>query len=968
MDRRQFIKSTSAGAAGLAFGETILAAKDDHGPGDFVLADRLGVADVLFDLNDHEVVGVAATALARDVESVTGKTCSLNEGSSPNAVVAGTIGKSELVDALIHDGRLDASEVAGQWESCLFSVVKKPFPGVDEALVIAGSDRRGTAFGIFELSRQIGVSPWIFWADAVPDKREGLVIKGGSRRLGPPSVKYRGIFINDEDFGLQPWSAKTFEAELGDIGPKTYARVFELLLRLKANHIWPAMHKCTKAFNFYPDNKIVADRYAIVMGSSHCEQMLRNNVSEWKPDGKGPYIYQVNREGVLDYWEERVKENGRYENVYTLGMRGLHDSPMFAVGSRRTKIKLYEKIIADQRDILRRGVDRDVSRVPQIFCAYNEMLDFYRDGLPIPEDATMMWVDDNHGYIRGLSGPLEQGREGGSGVYYHISYWGPPFDYLWLCSTPPALIWEEMRKAYAHDARRVWMLNVGDIKPGELMTEFFLDLAWDVDKWDRKKPADFLLEAAEREFGPDKAREIADVMNEYFRLNFQRKPEHMGFNMIGEKGIPVNDPEFTPFHYGDEAQKRIDAYADLDKRATLVYEELPEHKRASFYQLVLYPVRGSSLLNSMTLNAYKSRIYAAQGRKSAKDYAIKSREAHKGLREEDAYYNEVLSKGKWKYMMCHHPKDLSVFDQPKTAKARLKTGPALGIFIEGMENGRGVSGGELPEFNALTRRKYFIDVFNRGDRPLEWRAYPSEEWILLDKDHGTADGEERIWVDIDYGQAPKGEALAASVEIKGADDSRLVKITAYNPAYAGTAGTLFVEDNKVVAMDAGSGLTGRTGNRGSRWESIRGLGRSGKAIALLPLDSPTLKDNEISDAALAEYPVRVITGGEARLIFEVLPTYPIHEGRELALAFSFDDLGPRKINLEKKGRTLLGFYWGEDVLAGYFQSSTQVNLAKGDHSLKLWGLDPSVVVDRIVIDFGGLKKSCLGPPETIARV
>jgi len=400
--------------------------------GDFRLAERGNVADIVVAPEDFKVVHIAAENFAADVQRVTGKQPSLrgdHDNLRGHVVFAGTLGKSSFIDALVSQGKLDVAQFRGQWESFLITTVANPMPGVSLGLVIVGNDRRGTAFGIFELSQAIGVSPWYWWADVTPRHRENLFVDSRTRRFGPPSVQYRGIFINDEDLGIQPWAAKTFDPELGDIGPKTYARVFELLLRLKANTLWPAMHGCTKAFNIYPDNKRVADDYAIVMGSSHAEPMLRNNVTEWT-DKPEDYDYTRNADAVRRYWEQRVEQNGKFESIFTIGMRGIHDSPIQGPKTQPERIKVLEQIFTDQRLLLAKHIREDVSTVPQIFCPYKEVLSDYRNGLKVPDDVTIVFPDDNFGYIRYLPTETERQRRGGFGVYYHVSYLGGPLSYL----------------------------------------------------------------------------------------------------------------------------------------------------------------------------------------------------------------------------------------------------------------------------------------------------------------------------------------------------------------------------------------------------------------------------------------------------------------------------------------------------------------------------------------------------------
>ena len=495
---------------------------ESPGADDLALVSGGTATAIYVEPDEEQAVKRAAGDLAEDIARVAGVKPVLTENPSPakaGLIIVGTLGKSKTLDRLAADGKLDVAGVRGQWESHVSQVVKNPLPGVEKALVIAGSDRRGAIFGIYELSETIGVSPWYWWADVPVKSKKLLAVRAGVSKQGPPAVKYRGIFLNDEDWGLRPWAAKTLEPETGNIGPKTFAKIFELLLRLKSNFLWPAMHEGTPAFNTFPTNKEIADLYGLVMGSSHCEQMLRDNVDEWHRDGQGEYDYVTNRDGVLKYWETRVRENGKFENVYTVGMRGIHDGAMPGGGTEQEKAERLHRIIADQRDLLRKWVNPDVTKVPQIFCPYKEVLPLYRLAPDIPEDITLCWPDDNYGYVRQFSDAREQRRSGGAGVYYHVSYWGTPYDYLWLCSTPPALIWEELTKAYDYGARTLWVINVGDLKPAEVDIEFAMRLGWNPHQWRPDNVNDFLEEMFTRDFGPEHARSMAWLLGEYFWLN-----------------------------------------------------------------------------------------------------------------------------------------------------------------------------------------------------------------------------------------------------------------------------------------------------------------------------------------------------------------------------------------------------------------------------------------------------------------
>ena len=616
--------------------------------GAFPLVHEGHAAVVITSPEDFKVVHLAARDLVADIERVTGLRPEPADHSRGPAILIGTLGHSPLIDDLVAARKLKLSELQGAWESFIITTVANPLPGVTSALVIAGSDRRGTAFGVYELSQAIGVSPWYWWADVTPERKSALYVAAGTRRFGPPSVQYRGIFINDEDWGLQPWAAKTFEPEAGGIGPKTYAKVCELLLRLKANTLWPAMHPSTKAFNSFPQNKQVADDYAIVMGSSHAEPMLRNNVGEWTAP-KEEYDYVHNRAGVLSYWEQRVKENGRFENIYTLGMRGIHDSNMVGPKTDAERIATLEQIFTDQRELIKKyarpsasgsqlsSLNSQLTSIPQMFCAYKEVLALYRQGLKVPDDVTIVWPDDNFGYIRNFASPEELKRSGGFGVYYHLSYLGAPLSYLWLCTTPPALIWEEMNKAYDHGARKIWIANVGDIKPAEVDIEFFLQMAWDIKRWNAGNLADYLPQWTTHAFGALNAADIARVMDEYYRLNFARRPEHLQWWL--RKGTPQPSPLSRA-----EIDDRLAAFARLRVESEWIARRLPATKRDAFEELVGYPVRGSELAN-------QRYFYGELG---WKDRALA---ADAGLKEATRRYNEENAGGKWRGMTSLEPAD-----------------------------------------------------------------------------------------------------------------------------------------------------------------------------------------------------------------------------------------------------------------------------------------------------------------------
>jgi hypothetical protein len=625
-----------------------------------------------------EPIPTAAAMLVKDIEKVSGVTPVVVDKltkwkKSPVCILAGTLGVNSTFDKLLKKAKIETRFLQGAWEAYRLQVAKI---GKRQILFVIGSDVRGTAYGLLEISRLVGVSPWEYWADAVPEPQTTLSLPAGFVKQDKPSVQYRGIFLNDEDFALMPWATETLDPQSakGAIGPKAYEKIFQLLLRLRANLVWPAMHECTVPFYQVPGNAAVAKKYGIFVGTSHCEPLLRNNTGEWDHQTMGEYDYTINSEKVRDYWSARVKESVGSPCLYTVGMRGIHDGKMQGANSLEEQKSLLEKVFADQRQILATNLEKVATVVPQVFIPYKEVLDVYDAGLKVPDDITLMWCDDNYGHINRLSSLQEQKRAGGSGVYYHLSYWGRPHDYLWLATTSPATIQFEMTRAWQQNARKIWVVNVGDIKPGEYLTEYFLDLAWNVGKTSQptlttaKEPcyANHLQLFMRREFGADHAARLSRIMQQYYHLADLRKPEHMGWTRVEESAFPKGrtpliDTEFNQ----QEAEARITAYADIEKQVRYINETLSGKARTTFYQLVFYPVVAASQLNQKILYAQLARQAEANHlRETATSYAAASLYAYQEIQKLTQLYNEVNANGKWNRMMNDHPRNLFVYMEP----------------------------------------------------------------------------------------------------------------------------------------------------------------------------------------------------------------------------------------------------------------------------------------------------------------
>ncbi|MDQ6471683.1 glycosyl hydrolase 115 family protein [Flavobacterium sp. LHD-80] len=702
---------------------------------DFLIADSNNAVNIYIDKNTDPLIIWAVNEFADDVKELTGNRPEILQVNSfsKNGIYIG-----EASNALFKT-RKEQKELSNQWEK--FSIQKEK-----ENLIIAGSDVRGTVYAIFEISERLGISPWKWWADVHPIKQEKLSLKLSEQKIiSSPSVQYRGIFLNDEDWALQPWAAKTFEPETGDIGPKTYEKIFQLLLRLKANTIWPAMHPSTKGFFTIAGNKEMAQKYHIVIGSSHAEPMLRNNVDEWKPKIYGDYNYFTNKTQVDKYWQDRLDElkSAQNETIMTLGMRGVHDSKMEGAKDLKESIEMVEKIIVNQREMLSNTFKKPLKDIPQAFVPYKEVLELYDNGLKVPSDITLVWPDDNYGYIRRLSNEEEQKRAGGSGVYYHISYWGRPHDYLWLSTMQPGLIWYEMNKAYENGAKKMWIVNVGDIKPAEYDTELFLDMAWDINSIKSDGLNQYLKDWASREFSPKISAEVSTIFEEYYRLAFLRKPEYMGWSQT-EPTTPVKLSDFSE----KEIWNRIKDYNTLIEKIDSLSEFIPRERKDAWFQLAVYPLKGAAYMNHKFL--YWNLAAITSDEKEKAKYELLASEAFHKIEALTDFYNTKLSDGKWNKMMSMHPRNLPVFDSVKkpesVVKVQKETANRIAIQANAFVSQKGFKNYNWKTINGLgysnnavalfpLKQQYFkeakpsvvyeFEIKNAGEYEVELRTLPT---------------------------------------------------------------------------------------------------------------------------------------------------------------------------------------------------------------------------------------------------
>lgn len=523
-------------------------------------------------------------------------------------------------------------------------------------VIIEGGNGRGMAYGLLELSRMAGVSPWIWWGDIVPERKERLTLDDSFHTEQQPSVELRGIFLNDEDWSLRPWSCKTYEpSEEGQMGPRTYRRIFELLLRLRANAVWPAMHGGTKAFFQTAGAKAVADSCGIVIGTSHCEPLLRNNVGEWDVSQRGRFNYRDNRQAVQQYWVERLQEVSQSQNnMFTIGMRGIHDSSMEGYQTKQEKLEGLQQVIDDQQQLLRQYIGKP-ELLTQVFVPYKEVLQLYENGLHVPDHVTLLWCDDNYGYMTRLSSQSEQQRSGSAGIYYHLSYWGRPHDYLWLTTTQPGLIYHELHQAYDHHARRLWIANVHDPKVAGYDLELFLDMAWNINCVTGQTLTDHLLRWLCRQFGEQAGQRLLPVMYEFYRLCGERRPEFMGWTQVEldkkkyHRGLSLVD---TVAMDAPQAAERLAAFRHIKDKVTNCRTYVRPELADAFFAAIEYPVLATEAMN----------------RKMLSDSA-ESHHAYEDIQALTRRYN-TMRNGKWKGLMDAAPRKLPVFEDVNARLSR----------------------------------------------------------------------------------------------------------------------------------------------------------------------------------------------------------------------------------------------------------------------------------------------------------
>jgi hypothetical protein len=897
-------------------------------------------------VSDSDWPGVARAAadLSSDIERVTGAKAAVLHAGYPlrnnDVVIIGTIGKSPLIDDLISHNKLDVKGIAGTWESAVTAVVDHPMPRVQRALVIAGSDKRGTIFAIYDLSEQIGVSPWYWWADVRIPHQDALFVDSGRHIQPVPAVKYRGIFLNDEAPALTGWVNEKF----GGYNSKFYVHVFELLLRLKANYLWPAMWNSAFAADD-PLNAKLADEYGIVMGTSHEEPMMRAE-KEWTR-ADGPWNYATNQPKIDEFWRKGLERDKHYEQIVTLGMRGVNDTPM----SASANAELLEKIVADQREILKETVNPDLAKVPQVWALYKEVQSYYDNGMRVPDDVTLLWSDDNWGNLRRLPTPDERKRSGGAGIYYHFDYVGGPRSYKWLNTNPITKVWEQMNLALHYGADRIWVVNVGDLKPMEFPIEFFLTMARTPDRWNQSNLDEYTRLWATREFGPEHSAEIATDIEDYTRLNGLRKPE-----LIDSITFSL-----TAFHEADRVELE---WSSLAARVDKLAAELPSEQRASFFELVQYPVDACANLTELYIAAGRNALYARQGRASVNNYAAQARVLFAKDAALSDEYNHKLLNGRWDHMMDQTHIGYTFWNEPplNAMPAITEVQPAEVASIAVDAEGRSGPRPSLGQFDSVAQQTRTLTLFNRGLTPVNFNITPSDPWIVISQTSGTIGKDDlALQVHIDWATAPPGIVHGdVTISQSGAPPMTVPIGTRRLEGVTRENAEGFVESDSYVAIEAAD-TTQITTDPGAHWEELPGFGETRSAMTIFPVTA----DSNLSSNASLQYRMYLYDSGSFDLQAILAPTLNFVPGRGLRFAVSVDD-GPRTVVDALEHNTQAD--WERAVSDGVRKVSIPLSIpSPGFHTLKIWTVDPGVVLERIVVSHGQLIPSYLGPPESFHR-
>ena len=923
---------------------------------------------------DYDGLSLVANSFADDICLVSGERPNITtkaEELSGNVVIIGSIGNHHLIDTLTKEGKVDVSEIKDKWECYKIQVIEQPAEGIDKAIVVVGSDKRGTIYGVYQISELIGVSPWVYWADVAPVKRNPLVLldEALNKTSKEPSVKYRGFFMNDEWPSLGSWVMNKF----GGFNEEFYEKVFELLLRLKGNYLWPAMWSAMFSENGKSSNIAnakLAHTYGVVMGTSHHEAMFRAG-EEWQKmyqtyGASNEWNFATNEEAITKFWEDGLKRNKDFDSVITLGMRGECDSELG--GGIKDNIELLKRIIRTQKELLRKYDRLDT---PQVLILYKEVEKFWYGtdevrGLKdwdVLDDVIIMRAEDNFGNLRTLPEPEVRDRTSGYGMYYHFDYHGGPRSYEWVNVMPLEKTWEQMSMAYDYGIRSIWIVNVGDLKPMEFPLTYFLDLAYDFEAFGTKqvnKTKQYTVQWVQKQFGGVVGEEIiqgiAEVLAEYTRMNGKRKPE------------TVTPTTYHIKHY-NEAKEVLKKAIALEEKANKYYDLMPEQYKDAYYQLVLYPTVASVNVTKMQIYAAFNGYYFQFNSVLANQYEMLVKEAIRIDMDMQDYYNNTMASGKWQGIMSsahvgYENWDATGWHYPEVSSITPMTSAYMLVDVEGVEEAYTEGMAALPIFTNLKKESYEIMISNKGDTAFDYKIDTTADWILLEKKNGCVTEGMSIHVSLDWDKIEKD--TLGSLTITGANQVVTIKVEAKVFDVSHLPKMTFVSTENVVSIEA-EHTSCLVSNSKASWAVIKNYGRTLSSMKLYPTTNSFVS---IDEAPYLEYTIYLEEAGEYVLTMYFAPTNPLIRGTSLRYAVMFDEedtIIKNSLSENFVAGDCNNENWSRGVMDNIHIMTTTHQLTAGLHTLRFYALDAGLVLQKLVVSKGELIQSYFGPKESYYR-
>lgn len=893
-----------------------------------------------------------------------------------NLIIYGTVDRSDYLDELDRSGIIRLSEIRDKWESYIFKVVDNPFEGADQALIIAGSDKRGTIYGLFHLSELLGVSPLVNWNHCFPQKKENVVLTDGYNIVSKePSVKYRGFFINDEWPAFGTWATEHF----GGINAKCYEKIFELLLRLKGNYLWPAMWNS----NFSMDgpgleSARLADEYGVVMSTSHHEPCMRSGEEYGLLRGENSvygdaWDFEANTEGITRFWRDGLDRNKAFENVITLGMRGERDSRLLDENDGLDKnIRLLRNVLKTQNDLIREVINKDIDKVPRQIVLFTEVEEFFYGndktrGLiddPELEGVTLMLSDNNCGYTRTLPDEKMRSHKGGYGMYYHLDMHGGPYSYQWIGGAYLPRIWEQMTQAYEYGVREIWVVNAGDVGTQELGLSFFLDLAYDMDKWggsDCRITEDYMSDWVNRHFRGMMLQSDCRIANkiswDYTELLEKRRHEIM------------NAYVYHPMHFG-EAQNVLEISEEILSEASRLRKKIEDKDLSAFISLLYYPACATANLMKMWILAGRNKLFADQNRIEANELAQEVEECFiedERLIEEyetvDGGYYKGFGKSEHIGFVNWNDEDNKY---PVRHLVRGANRPRMLVSRKDDEHYMtGLEWCDRPQtWRDMLRQDVNtieFDLINGSEFPYEFKIETDCNWIGFSKTAGTVKVRERIKLTANKDLLKKKSTGRFTVECIGCGKAMVTVEASPVIRYEKKC---FVESDGYVCMES-EHFAQNIKTEGAEFKVLKPYGRSGSAVKVFPTTSDLLKTE---NRPYVEYHFQIQETGEYDLSFILAPTTPVTFKNEQFIGYSVNGGGIRVLNTVRQPEVpfFLSPQWEKEAKENVKTVEDKVLCTAGVNTLRFYAMSPGIVLEKILLVRSGIKlpESYLGPVES----